>query len=122
MTKFLPFYYDEKGFYQNDKSFMITGKNVAFLTAFLNSSLFKYCFSNNFPRLGDKGRELRKIFFDNIRVIKVNNATNTKFRMLIDQMQNCQDMATAKKIDSLIFDLYCLNDAERSAIGFIEIL
>ena len=25
MTKFIPFYYDEKGFYQNDKSFMITG-------------------------------------------------------------------------------------------------
>lgn len=28
MTKHLPFYYDEKGFYQNDKSFMITGKHV----------------------------------------------------------------------------------------------
>ena len=25
MTKFMPFYYDERGFYQNDKSFMITG-------------------------------------------------------------------------------------------------
>ena len=46
MTKYIPFYYDEKGFYQNDKSFMITGNFVAYLTAFLNSSLFKFCFLN----------------------------------------------------------------------------
>src|SRR5690606_11263220 len=42
MTKFLPFYLDNEKFMQNDKSFMITGKNIAYLTAFLNSSLFKY--------------------------------------------------------------------------------
>lgn len=34
MTKFLPFYLDDKGFVQNDKSFMITGENIAYLTAF----------------------------------------------------------------------------------------
>ncbi|KAA6309301.1 hypothetical protein EZS27_039177, partial [termite gut metagenome] len=44
MTKFLPFYFDNLGFYQNDKSFMIIGKHLAYLTAFFNSSLFKYCF------------------------------------------------------------------------------
>ncbi len=44
MTKYLPFYYDEQGFYQNDKSFMITGTHVSYLAAFLNSSLFKFCF------------------------------------------------------------------------------
>ena len=38
MTKYLPFYYDEKGFYQNDKSFMITGAHVSYLAAFLNSA------------------------------------------------------------------------------------
>ena len=64
MTKYIPFYYDEKGFYQNDKSFMITGNTVAYLTAFLNSSIFKYCFLNNFPELQGGTRELRKIFFD----------------------------------------------------------
>ena len=48
MTKFMPFYYDERGFYQNDKSFMITGTHVSYLVAFLNSSLFKFCFRDNF--------------------------------------------------------------------------
>ena len=64
MTKYMPFYYDEKGFYQNDKSFMITGKHIPFLTAFLNSSLFKFCFRDNFPELLGGTRELRKIFFE----------------------------------------------------------
>ena len=36
MTMFLPFYYDTSKFLQNDKSFMITGEKIAFLTAFLN--------------------------------------------------------------------------------------
>ena len=63
MTRFLPLYYDEKSFFQNDKSFMITGERVAFLTAFLNSSLFKKCFIDNFPELQGGTRELRKIFF-----------------------------------------------------------
>ena len=61
MTKYIPFYFDDKGFYQNDKSFMITGCHVAYLTAFLNSSLFKFCFLDNFPELQGGTRELRKI-------------------------------------------------------------
>lgn len=51
MTKYIPFYYDTLGFYQNDKSFMITGRHIAFITGFLNSSIFKFCFLNNFPEL-----------------------------------------------------------------------
>ena len=48
MTKYIPFYFDEKNFLQNDKSFMITGKHIAYLTAFLNSSIFKFCFLDKF--------------------------------------------------------------------------
>ncbi len=70
MTKFMSFYYDEREFYQNDKSFMITGTHVSYLAAFLNSSLFKFCFRDNFPELLGGTRELRKIFFDKIPVKK----------------------------------------------------
>ncbi|MFD2143980.1 TaqI-like C-terminal specificity domain-containing protein [Mucilaginibacter antarcticus] len=48
MTKFLPFYYDEHGFFTNQKCFIISGKNIGFLTAFLNSSIFKFCFKKVF--------------------------------------------------------------------------
>ena len=121
MTMFMPFYYDTKGFVQNDKSFMITGQKLSFLTAFFNSSLFKFCFSNNFPALGEKGRELRKIFFDKIPVIQVNEATEQKFRIAVNDIQKEYTEAKAKEIDSMIFDLYNLSDEERETIGYIEI-
>jgi hypothetical protein len=121
MTKFLPFYHDNKGFYQNDKSFMITGNNLAFLVAFLNSSLFKYCFLDNFPELQGGTRELRKIFFDKIPVIQVSSEINKEFFRLVVDIQNEYTKQKAIEIDRMLFDLYKLTESERSAIGFIEI-
>ena len=121
MTKYIPFYYDIRGFYQNDKSFMITGRHIAFLTAFLNSSIFKFCFLNNFPELQGGTRELRKVFFDKIPVIQIDDQLNERFASLISEMQNDPTVEKAKYIDKLLFDVYGLTDAERDVIGFIEI-
>lgn len=126
MTKFLPFYLDQKNFLQNDKSFMITGRNLYFLTAFLNSSLFKFCFIDNFPELQGGTRELRKIFLDKIPVLDVNIEQDQVFKPLVLE---CQEMVSKgqnpieieKQIDNIIFDLYNLSNEEKSMIGFIEI-
>ncbi len=120
MTKYLPFYYDKKGFYHNDKSFMITGEHIEFLSAFLNSSVFKFCFRDSFPALS-VGRELRKIFFDKIPVIQVSNEINLKFEKAVSDIQQDYSKSKAIAIDAMIFDLYNLSDAERKTIGFVEI-
>lgn len=112
MTQFMPFYYDEKGFYQNDKSFMIVGDKIAFLVAFLNSSLFRYCFTNNFPSLGEKGREVRKIFMDKIPVLQVSDEENSKFIPIIKDIQTEYTKEKVKKIDKMIFELYGLSEDE----------
>jgi len=127
MTKFLPFYYNESGFYQNDKSFMIVGENIEYLTAFLNSSLFKFCFLENFPELQGGTRELRKIFFDKIPVLKVNSNTNKTFNDLVLKIQSLKIIGIdikefEMKIDDMIFDLYGLSDEEKKTIGYIEII
>ena len=122
MTKYIPFYFDEKRFYQNDKSFMITGKHVAYLTAFLNSSLFKFCFLDNFPELQGGTRELRKIFFDKIPVLKVSNEINDSFIPILKDIQNEYTKQKAQRIDSMLFDLYALTAEERKVIGFVEIV
>ena len=121
MTKYIPFYYDTLGFYQNDKSFMITGRHIAYLTAFLNSSIFKFCFLNNFPELQGGTRELRKVFFDKIPVKQINDALNEQFALLVSEMQKTPSVARAKVIDKLLFDVYELTEEERDVIGFIEI-
>jgi len=127
MTKFLPFYLDNKGFLQNDKSFMITGANIAYLTAFLNSSLFKYCFIDNFPELQGGTRELRKIFFDKIPVLNVDKKTDDIFKKYILEIQEIKQNQGNSRflevlVDNLLFDLYNLSEEEKSEVGFIEIL
>lgn len=120
MTKYLPFYYDEMKFLQNDKSFFIVGEHISYLTAFLNSSLFKYCFKDNFPELLGGTRELRKIFFDKIPVIEVDDATDAEFRELVLDIQKEYSDEKAKAIDQKIFDLYGLTQEERDMIGYID--
>ncbi len=121
MTKFLPFVYDNQGYLTNQKCFIITGKRIAFLTAFLNSSLFKYCYKNNFPQLLDETRELSKIFFEQISVIEVSEDTEQFIYSKIIDIQQSYTKDKAVEIDQIVFDLYNLTQEEREAVGFIEI-
>ena len=116
MTKYLPFVYDDKKFLTNQKCFIVTGKDIEFLTAFLNSSIFKYCFRDDFPELLGEARILIKIFFDKIPVLQVTDKTNEKFKVLIKDIQNEYTEQKAKEIDKQIFELYGLNEGEIYAI------
>ena len=127
MTKFLPFVYDEDCFLTNQKCFIVIGNNIAYLTAFFNSSLFKYSFRDNFPELQGGTRELSKIFFDKIPVKKIDANIEKIFRKLVLQIQtskrqNKDSKQFEQQIDELIFDIYELIDEERQTIGFIEIV
>lgn len=72
MTSLFPFIYDEKGFFGNDKTFMITAQddtvNLKFITAVLNSKLCKLWIWYNCPELQGGTREIRKVYFENFRI------------------------------------------------------
>ena len=121
MTKYLPFVFDERGFLTNQKCFILTGKSMAYLTAFFNSSLFKYCFRDSFPELQGGTRELSKIFFDKIPVIQISKEQNASFANAVEDIQKEFSTAKAVAIDNMIFDLYDLSAEERHLIGYIEI-
>ena len=122
MTKYMPFVFDNKLYLTNQKCFIITGKRVAYLTAFFNSSLFKYCFRDSFPELQGGTRELSKIFFDKIPVYEVSDAQNLQFQEAVEDIQNEYTKQKAQRIDSMLFDLYNLSSEERNVIGFVEII
>lgn len=122
MTKYLPFVFDNKMYLTNQKCFIITGKNVAYLTAFFNSSLFKYCFRDSFPELQGGTRELSKIFFDKIPIYEVSAAQNLLFQDIVEDIQKEYTKQKAQRIDSMLFDLYNLTPEERKTIGFVEIV
>ena len=121
MTKYMPFVYDEKNFLTNQKCFIVTGIHMAYLTAFFNSSIFKFCFRDSFPELQGGTRELSKIFFDKIPILKVSNEENEEFRKIVNNIQSNYTKEEALKIDSMLFDLYNLTGEERDYIGFREI-
>lgn len=121
MTKYLPFVYDDKQNLTNQKCFIIIGKNVAFLTAFFNSSLFKFCFRDSFPELQGGTRELSKIFFDKIPVIQVDFSTNELFLKKLLDIQTEYTKSKTIEIDTMIFDLYGLSKEERELVGFVDI-
>jgi len=121
MTKYLPFVLDDKMFLTNQKCFIITGEGLAFLTAFLNSSLFKFCFRDSFPELQGGTREMSKIFFDKIPVIKPSVEDEKVFQELVMDTQTQYTKSKAIAIDAMIFDLYGLSNTERDTIGYIEI-
>ena len=122
MTKYMPFVFDNKMYLTNQKCFIITGKNVAYLTAFFNSSLFKYCFRDSFPELQGGTRELSKIFFDKIPVCEVSDSQNLQFQDAVEDIQKEYNKQKAQRIDSMLFDLYNLTIDERKVIGFVEIV
>lgn len=97
------------------------GQNMVYLTAFLNSSMFKYCFRDSFPKLQWGTREFSKIFFDKIPIKQVSLEPNEGFRKIINSIQSDYTIEQTKSIDDMLFDLYNLTSEERKIISYIEI-
>lgn len=116
MTKYLPFLFDDKNFFVNQKCFIITGQYIGFLTAFFNSSLFKYCFRDNFPELRGGIRELSKIFFETIPVIAIDAKIEINFLNAVKDIQNNYTHSKAFSLDEMIFKLYKLSREEETEI------
>ena len=119
MTKYMPFYFDDNNFLTNQKCFIITGELTAYLTAFLNSSLFKFCFRDSFPELQGGTRELSKIFFDSIAVLRIED--EAPFIEAVKDIQRCFSSSKAKQLDDMIFKAYGLDEKDIKTIGYIEI-
>lgn len=94
---------------------------MAYLTAIMNSSLFKYCFRDSFPELQGGTREMSKIFFDKIPIPLPTEEIETKCAQLVADIQNSYSKSKALVLDELIFDIYGLTSEERHIIGFVEI-
>lgn len=63
---------------------------------------------------------MQKVYFDQIPVIEVDDATDAEFRTLVLDIQNSYSDEKAKAIDQKIFDLYGLTQEEREMVGYID--
>ncbi len=117
MTSILPFHYDNEGFFGNDKSFIITGESLKYLTAFLNSRLFIFAFKEKFPELMGNTYELRKVFFEKLPILKIPESEQQPFITLVDKIlaekkAGNDTRALEREIDVLVYGLYGLSEDE----------
>lgn len=121
MTKYLPFVYDEEGFYTNQKCFIMTGNHLKYLVAILNSKLFKFSFKDSFPELLGNTYELSKVFFEQIPIKQVTEEIESEFNLIVDQIlenkqQNIDTSDLEKQIDEMVYKLYDLTPEEIAII------
>ena len=91
MTKFLPFAYDQDGFYTNQKCFIITGEShLKYITGYFNSTISAKWIYENCPKLGSKTRELSKVFFENIPIPVPNKKEQRQIDSLVDEVLSNQ--------------------------------
>lgn len=130
MTKYLPFAYDETGYFTNQKCFIITGEHLKYLSVVFNSKLFKFCFRQNFPELLGETFELSKVFFDQIPIKVPTAAELAVFEPLAGWLALLHHIARTEKdvplkirqwaeffeylANGLVYELY-FGDALRSA-------
>jgi hypothetical protein len=109
MTKYMPFFLDNNGFYTNQKCFIISGKSLAYLTAFFNSKVFNICYRDNFPELQGGTRELSKVFFEEIKIPQIEDLISEDFDILVENLQNGEDGADLRLERALILALNLAN-------------
>jgi hypothetical protein len=123
MTLFLPFIYDNKGFYINDKGFILTSDSISlkFLVGYFNSKFSHRWIRNNCPELQGGTRELRKIFFENIPIPKLSEEELQLFVQLVEQILALKEQGKdttdlENQIDQLVYQLYELTEEEIAII------
>lgn len=101
----LPFYFDDREhFFFNNTLWMINGdaSQLPYVTALLNSSVFRCCFRDNFPEYSGNAYRLFAIFMEKIPLKKPTPQQAASFEKLVPLIQS------AKRI------------GEAAAAGFLE--
>ena len=64
---------------------------------------------------------MSKIFFDKIPVLKVSDDQNKVFQAAVEDIQHEYTSQKARRVESMLFDLYNLTPEEREIIGSAKV-
>lgn len=115
LSKFLNFAYDDTELIVDKTCFFISGENLKYLTAFLNSSVFQFCFKDNFSEILGETKVLSKVFFDKIPVKKISREAEKPFEIMVDILRYQKSASSVadyighyfeRVIDCMICEIY----------------
>jgi hypothetical protein len=109
------FYYDNDKYYTDDTAFILTGENIKFLTALLNSKLLTYAFKAFYAGGDLRGNTFRykKVFIEKLPIPKISKESQKPFEYLVDyvMLAKAKDLKLQaaffeQLIDGMVFELY----------------
>ena len=122
------FAYDTNNFYCEATSFLMTGENVKYLIAILNSRPATFFFKQFYAGggLGEEGYRYKKAFLEQLPIPKISEKDQKPYIALVDKiltitkddnyLQNENKQAKVKKyekqIDQMVYSLYDLTEDE----------
>ena len=107
---------DSTNYMCNDTCRIITGKDIKYLLAIMNSKLFFYAIKRYYGggALGDNGVRMKHTFFQKFHCVQSNKAIIDLVEKLI--IPECDKRKIEKEIDKLIYQLYNLTPEEIAII------
>lgn len=133
------FYYDDQGMYQEATGFLMTGENLKYLLALLNSKPVTYFFKKFYAGGDLRGGTFRykKVFLEKIPLPKIAKEVQRPFEILADYIQILYKWGDKdpinehvpnkhiaevfeEVIDAMVMELYFKEEFERESLSFIE--
>lgn len=125
MTTRFPFLYDEKGFFINDKAFMLSCNDSRFLlmlTGILNTKIAKLWIWHHCPELNGGAREIRKVYFENFPVPTLGDEEEKQIIRLVQSIiskneKNIDYSTEEQNVEMLLAKHYGFSSEETMALN-----
>ena len=96
---------------------MIMGRHLGYLTAFSNSTLFRYCFFEDFPPIQGGNRELREVLIGRIPVKDVSDEEDAEYERRVMEIQQMKRQALPTEEKEHELDMMILTHYGMSHLG-----
>ncbi len=117
------FAYDDGALFGTNTTYFLTGENLKFLCAVLNSKLTHYFLRHTAPTSGMGVIRWMKVYVESLPVPDASDARQRPFVRLVDAILAAKDADPGadvteqeKEIDRLVYTLYGLSEAEIAAV------
>ena len=117
------FAYDDGALFGTNTTYFLTGENLKFLCAVLNSKLACYFLRHTAPTSGMGVIRWMKVYVESLPIPDVSDARKRPFVRLVDDILAAKDADPGtdvtdqeKEIDRLVHTLYGLSEAETAAV------
>jgi hypothetical protein len=122
------FSYDDRGFYLTNSAYFISGKNLKYLLAILNSKLSDFYFFQISSHIAGNRKRYTKQYVEQIPVPKIEEDKQVAFIQLVNKIlaskksdPSADTSALEAEIDRLVYELYGLTEEEIRIVEGVKV-